>query len=220
VLKAPLAPELPKPAPVVPLPAPVIAAAPAPKPAPVIPPAAAAAPVAKPPITPSAPKPASALPPPSPAAAAPAPRPAQRGLAPAAALPDIPEPEKLGKDQIRRVAYLYLGKYEAERDALAKLLDQTAQTVPKKPLFLRRVLYQALTEDYDGRELLARVLQSKAVAALGIVDGLSEARLRELSELLGGGGVMFRSVAPLDAAKKSVAIDVVVDVMLLPAEAP
>ena len=103
---------------------------------------------------------------------------------------------------------------------LAKSLDQTAQTVPKKPLFLRRVLYQAITEDFDGKEVLARVLQAKAVAALGIVEGLSETRLRELGEAFAGGGVMFRSVASLDAGKKSVAIDIVVDVMLLPPEAP
>jgi len=154
-----------------------------------------------------------------PAASIPA-RPPQRGLPPADALPDVPTPEKVGKDQIRRVAFLYLGKFEAERDALAKSLDQTAQTVPKKPLFLRRVLYQAIAEDCGGKEILARVLQAKAVAALGIVDGLSETRLRELSEALSGGGVMFRSVAPLDAGKKSVAIDIVVDVMLLPPEAP
>ena len=134
-------------------------------------------------------------------------------------LPEVPTPDKLGKDQVRRVAFLYLGKYEAERDALAKLLAQTAQTVPKKPLFLRRVLYQAVTEDCEAKEVLARVLQAKAVAALGIVEGISEARLREWGEALAGGGVMFRSVAPLDAGKKSVAIDIVVDVMLLPPEA-
>jgi len=142
-----------------------------------------------------------------------------RGFPPPDALPEIPIPEKLGKDQVRRVAFIYLGKYEAERDALAKLLDQTAQTVPKKPLFLRRVIYQPVTEDCGGKELLGRLQQAKAVALLGIVEGISEPKLREWGEALAGGGVMFRSVAPLDAGKKSVAIDIVVDVMLLAPEA-
>ena len=57
-------------------------------------------------------------------------------------------------------------------------------------------------------------------AVLGIVEGLSDKKLRELSEALSGGGVMFRPVAPLDAARKSLAIDIVVDIMLLPPEAP
>ncbi len=164
-------------------------------------------------------RPADFIPASIPAPTVPPVRPPQRGLPPADALPDVPMPEKLGKDQVRRVAFIYLGKFEAEREALAKLLDQTAQTVPKKPLFLRRVLYQAITEECEGKDVLAPVLQAKAVAVLGIVEGLSETRLRELGEALAGGGVMFRAVAPLDVGKKSVAIDIVVDVMLLSPEA-
>ena len=160
--------------------------------------------------------PASSAPPSPPAAPAP---PARQVLPPADALPAGAAPEKLGKDQIRRVAFLYLAKYAAERDALAKMLDQTAQTVPKKPLFLRRVLYQPVTEDGEVKEALARALQAKAVVALGIVEGLSEAKLRDLAETFAAGDVIFRTVAPLDAGKKSVAIDIVVDVMLLPSEA-
>jgi hypothetical protein len=141
-------------------------------------------------------------------------------IAVADALPDAPIPEDIGQDQIRRVAFLYLVRSEVARDTLARLLDQTARTVPKKPLFLRRVLYQAITQDFDAKEVLARVLQAKAVAALGIVEGLSDARLRELGETLAGGGVKFRPVALLDVGKKSLAVDIVADVMLLPSEAP
>lgn len=146
-------------------------------------------------------------------------RPAGRGPQLPDALPDIPTPEKLGKDQIRRVAFIYLGKFEAERDAFAKLLDQTAQTVPKKPLFLRRVLYQPINEDFPAAELLACVQKAKAVAVLGIVEGISESRLREWTEAFSGAGLMFRVIGPLDAGKKSVSIDIVVDAMLLPCEA-
>jgi hypothetical protein len=164
-------------------------------------------------------------PPPSKPATGPAPAttPAslpQHGLPSADEPPAIPIPDRAGKDQIRRVAFLYLGKFAAVRDALAQSLDHTAQTVPKKPLYLRRVLYQAITEDCDGREVLSRVLQAKAAAVLGITEGLADRKLRQLSEIFSGAGIMFRSVAPLDAGKKSLAIDIVVDVMLLPPEAP
>ncbi|MBI5242028.1 MAG: hypothetical protein HY926_16260 [Elusimicrobia bacterium] len=164
--------------------------------------------------------PAAFAPPPAPmpAPAAPA-RPVQKGTPPPDPLPDIPAPDKLGKDQIRRVAFIYLVKYEAERDALAKLLDQTAQTVPKKPLFLRRVLYQPVTEESSAAELLARIQQAKAVAVLGIVEGISEPRLREWTEALAGAGLIFRVIGPLEAGKRSVAIEVVVDAILLPPEA-
>jgi hypothetical protein len=160
-------------------------------------------------------------------AAAPAQQPAAvpvhqalRGVPPEDELPDIPVPEGIGKDQVRRVAFLYLGKFKAERDAMATLLEQTAQTMLKKPLFIRRVLYQAITEDSEIKEVLARVIQSKAVAALGIVEGLSETKLRELGAALPGESVLFRSVTPLDAGKKSVSIDIVVDMMMLPSERP
>jgi hypothetical protein len=187
-------------------------AAPAPKPpAPAAPPPAAPAP--EPPAPTAAPAPVAAPPPAVPA------RPVQKGAPPPDALPDIPAPDKITKDQIRRVAFIYLGKYEAERDAFAKLLDQTAQTVPKKPLFLRRVLYQPVTEEFGSAELLARAQQAKAAAVLGIVEGISEARLREWTEAFSGAGLMFRVIGPLDAGKKSVAIDIVVDAMLLACEA-
>lgn len=208
-----------KPALVIP-PAPVAVPAPAAKPAPAIPPAPVAIPA-------PAAKPAPVIPPAPAAVPAPAAKPAQtaapafpplRGLPPADALPDIPAPGNIGKDQTRRVAFLYLSQFEAERESLAKLLDQTAQTVPKKPLFLRRALYQPIMEGCDGKSILTRLRQAKAVAALGIVQGISEAKLREWSEAIAGGGVMFRPVAPSDVGKRSVAIDIVVDVMLLPCE--
>jgi hypothetical protein len=127
---------------------------------------------------------------------------------------------KFAKGQVRRVAFLYLPQYLAQRDSLAALLDQTAETVPKKPLGLRRALQQEVSEASDSKQILAKVLEAKAVAALGILEGLSEAKQHELGEAFAGAGVMFRSVAPSDVGKRSVAIDIVVDVMLLPPEAP
>ena len=143
----------------------------------------------------------------------------QKGTPPPDALPAITPPDKITKEQVRRVAFIYLVKFEAERDALAKILEQTAQTVPKKPLFMRRVLYQPITEEFGSAELLPRVQGAKAVVVIGIVEGISEARLREWTEALSGAGIRFWAVPPLEAGKKSVSIDIVVDAMLLPCEA-
>jgi len=144
--------------------------------------------------------------------------PLKAGCKPPDHIPETKMPEKIGKDQIRPVAYIYLEKYAGERDAFIKLLEQTAQTVSKKPLFLRRVLYQPIAEECSPKEVLERVAQAKAVAVLGILEGLSEGKLRELGEAFGGAGIMFRVVNPLDAGKKSVAVDIIVDAMLLPHE--
>jgi hypothetical protein len=127
-------------------------------------------------------------------------------------------PENVGKDQIRRVAVLYLRKFEAERDAFLKLLQQSAETIPKKPLFLRIVLFQALTDASEAKELIARVTQAKAVAVLGFTEGLPAAKQRELNTAFSKPGRMFRALAAADAGKKSVTIDIIVELMLLPPE--
>ena len=207
------------------------------------PPAAAAKPAEKPPAAEppktappapaSAPKqeqPQPAQKPPAQVFVTPPPAPAQKPVAepPKASakngcsapddIPEVPMPEKLGKDQIRRLAYFYLGKYRAERDAMARLLDSTAQTMSKKPLFLRRVLYQEVAEESDALELRARAVAAKAVTVLAIIEGLSEAKSRALASAFSGAGPSLRVVAPADSNKKTVTIDIVVDVMLRASE--
>jgi hypothetical protein len=140
------------------------------------------------------------------------------GCPPPDAIPDTPVPDEISKSQIRRVAFLYLKKYEAQRDAFLKLLGEAAQTVPRKPLFLRAVLYQPLTEACEAGELRRRLSAVKAVAAIGFVHDLPEVKQRELKDTLSGRGFMYRAVSPSDAGRKSVAIDIMVDMMLLPPE--
>jgi hypothetical protein len=180
-------------------------------------PAPAPAPVAAPPAPKPAPAPAPApLPVAAPRATAPAAgaRPSSTLKAPDP-IPEVPVPEKLAKDQIRRVAFIYIERYTQERDAFAKALDNAANTIAKKPLFLRTVLFQAVSQEDSPAEVLARIKEVRAVAALAILEGMSEAWVKEYGDILGASDVMFRLVAPSETQKRSVAVDIIVDMMLL-----
>lgn len=179
---------------------------------------------------PSAPETASKPPQEPPAAVAPAPQPPPAPLpAPAPApvsglkapdpIPDVPVPEKMGKEQIRRVAFVYLERYAQERDAFGKTLEQAANTIAKKPLFLRTVLFQVVSQENSPAEALARVRETQAVAVLALFEGMPEAKIKEYGDVFGATDIMFRVVAPGDAQKRSVAVDLVVDMMLLGHEA-
>lgn len=163
------------------------------------------------------------LPPQEPAPEPPAPSrppapPPVAALPAAEPLADVAVPEKAGKDQIRRVAFIYLARYAQERDAFGKALDQAAATISKKPLFLKTVLLQPVALEHSPADVLARLQETGAVAALALLEGMPEGRLKEYGEVLSAGGVMFRLVAPGEAQKRSLAVDIVVDMMLLPHE--
>lgn len=153
---------------------------------------------------------------PVPAAAAPAPAPA------VTAEPSAPPaviPEKTPKDQIRRIAVVYAPNFSKEKDEFIKFLDQCAQSFSKKPLFLRKVYVEIIQPGDNSRILLEKIKALGAVSLLGILDGLPDAKLKEISEVSAEGGLMFRSVTAADVKKKSIAVDIVVDMMLLGAEA-
>lgn len=173
-----------------------------------------------PPAPASAPKPveAAALP-----APAPAPKPAQAAVPPSGGEAVQPEadgiPEEASKSQIRRVAILYLSQHAGLREQFLEFLDQTALTFGKKPLYLRKVLREALTPETDPKAILAKAQEAQAVAVLGMLEGLPEKKISELGSVLSGCGILFRDVAPADAQKRSVAADIMVDLMLLRSEA-
>mgnify|MGYP001558758734 FL=1 len=128
-------------------------------------------------------------------------------------------PEKTPNNQIRRVAVVYLARYGSERDIFAKTLDKAAETISKKPLYLRKVLYQVVTAGSDPRQVVERAKAADAVSVLGLLEGLPEQNIRELTEAVAAAGLMFRSVATADVPKRSMAVDIIVDMMLLPHEA-
>lgn len=186
------------------------AATPSPKPPDTLPPTGAKAeppkPAAPPPPAPKAPEPAAA-PPPALAAAV-----ASGGLG-------APIPDKVPKDQIRRVAFLYTPAVQKECAAFALFLDQSATTVSKKPLYLRKVLVESVGPGHDSAGLAGRMTAAKAVSAIIVSDAASEAKVRDLQDQLSNAGFALHIVAPADIQKRSVAVDIIVDLMLLAGEA-
>lgn len=203
-------PEAARPAPPPPAPKPVEAAPPPPPPK------------AEPPKPAPAPVPAPAPPP----AAAPAPAPVPAAAAPSGpsaeldgATLGIPMPDKTSKDQIRRVAFLYTGASKKECVAFAKFLDESAKTVSKKPLFLRKVLVEELKGSLTADTLSAKMGEVSAVAAIVVAEAASDAKANELRDALSSGGLPLYIVAPAEIQKRSVAVDIIVDLMLLSPEA-
>lgn len=190
-VEAPKPVELPKPAepPKAVVPPPPPPPAEPPKPVEVSKPAAAQAEAAKP----------SSVPPP----------PAPQGEVPANA----------AKEQIRRVAYVYTAQCAEARATFASFLSQAARTISKKPLYLRQVLVLELGPSTDPLAVFEKARESKAVAILAVADGWPAAKTDALSEACSRGGLMFMAVPSSEVQKKSTAVDVIVDMMLLAGEA-
>lgn len=144
--------------------------------------------------------------------AAPAPAPI------AAPIAAEPFPADAPKEQVRRVAYVCTSSCSEVKMAFAAFLSQSARTISKKPLFLREVLAHEVAAASDPNAVLQKALQVKACAILAIVDGWPSAKVDELSEACSRANLLFRAVAPADAQKKSTAVDIIVDMMLLPGE--
>ncbi|MFA6030637.1 MAG: hypothetical protein WC969_12340, partial [Elusimicrobiota bacterium] len=212
---APAAAPAPAPA-AAPAPAPVAAPAPAPAAAPA--PAPAAAPAPAPVAAPSpAPTPAPAVPPP----AAPAPAPAAAGptgglrVVPVETPPD--DPKKVPVAQIRRLAFLFGPGQEAKCAEFEKFLRNTALKLSKKPLHIRSALFAEVGEGAAPEAVLEAMKAAGAVGAVGVLSGLSDARVGELQEVCAKADFFFRSV-PLDQTqKRTLAMDMMLELMLLKA---
>ncbi|MEK7390090.1 MAG: hypothetical protein AAB036_10375 [Elusimicrobiota bacterium] len=122
------------------------------------------------------------------------------------------------KDQIRRVAYAYTQACLETKNGFTVFLSQAARTISKRPLFLRAVLSQEVSANTDPVAVVEKARAAKAVAILAVVEDWPAVKVEELSEMCARTGLLFRSVAPADAQKKSTAVDIIVDMMLLPGE--
>ena len=210
------APKLP---PITPVSAPAARPAP-PPPRPAPPPAAAPAPVPPPaPVVAPVPSPT--------AAPAPVPAPISAVPAPVASVASSPGSATIGggevpvttpKEQIRRVAFLYTFACAEPRRNFAVFLSQVAKTVSKKPLYLREVMSVEVAGASDPDALYEEAVRQKVVAILAIVEGWPPQRVDAMAELCSRAGLLFRSISPGDVQKKSAAVDVIVDMMLLPGE--
>lgn len=234
--------EPPKPAPAPPPPPPPAPAAQPPKPAPlppVEPPRPAPAPVAQ--AAPPPPPPPVALPPelpnieikvvtgqPAPKPAeppkpAPAPEPVKpnAGARPSAPPPvsidgiEAAIPEGTAKDQIRSVAFFFEPTQAPKMKAFIAFLDTVALKVSKKPMYLRRPLIRSVVGADDPMALLDEARKAGTVGVVAILPGITEAWQRELDETFGGEGFFLRVFTNEDTTKRSVAVDLLVDLMLL-----
>jgi hypothetical protein len=176
------------------------------------------------PVKAEAPKPEPAKPAPAPApvpATPPAPA-TPAASKPGAAVPVTPGeeiPPGSPKEQIRRIAYFHTFACLEARTQFAAFLSQAARTISKKPLFIRQVLSLEVTGASDPNALFEKARDAKAVAVFAVVEGWPPAKVEAVSEACSRGGVLFRTIAPGDVQKKSTAVDVIVDMMLLPGEA-
>ncbi|OGS40722.1 MAG: hypothetical protein A2506_02515 [Elusimicrobia bacterium RIFOXYD12_FULL_66_9] len=205
------------------------------------PPAAAAPKPAEPPKAVEPPKPAEPPKPVEPPKAAEPPKPAEppKAVVPPKAVeaPKTAEPPKAAepakpapppppaeipantpKDQIRRVAYIHTAACVEAKDGFAAFLSTAARTISKKPIYLREVMSLEVANASDPNAILEKARQAKAVAMLAVTEGWSQAKSDELSEACARAGVLFRCVASGDVLKKATAVDVIVDMMLLPGE--
>jgi len=191
-----------------------------PKPAPKLPEQRSVELPAVPPPAPAAPPPPPAAPPPpKPVAAAPAPAPVPAPVAAPAEAAKVEElPPGTPKEQIRRVAYIFTSSSSEVKVAFAAFLSQAARTISKKPLFLREVLAHEVAAASDPNALVQKALQLKASAILAVVEGWPSAKIDELSEACARANLLFRSIVAADAQKKSTAVDIIIDMMLLPGE--
>ena len=128
-------------------------------------------------------------------------------------------PANTPKDQIRRVVYIYTFACLEAKSGCAVFLSQAARTISKKPLFLREVMSHEVSSASDPGAIVEKARQAKAVVILALIEGWPSAKVDELSEACMRAGLLFRSVAPADAQKKSMAVDIIVDMMLLSGEA-
>ncbi|MBI4424370.1 MAG: hypothetical protein HY554_11610 [Elusimicrobia bacterium] len=161
------------------------------------------------------PKPLPAAEPPKPAPAPP-PKPAPVAATPAVVPASTAIPEGTPKDQIRRVAFLYAESQQASMAEFMKFLDSVALKVSKRPMFLHRVHVGAVREGEHPKTLLDRVRDAGGAGAVTILASLPDSWIREVEETFAEEDVFLRNVAPEEIAKRSTAVDLLVDLMLLP----
>lgn len=182
-------------------------------PAPASPPEAKPQPKPEPKLEP--PKPAVEAAKPAPEAAA-APIPSQGPPAEGAAAVDVPEGTP--REFIRRVGAVFAAKHAGSIDGFFGFLAQSSQTVSKKPLFMRRVLLQAVDANTSAAEIAQKCAALNIVIVFGVVEGLDPAKAQQLADAFAASKIDYREIEPDDLLKRSVAVDILVGVMLLPSE--
>ena len=116
------------------------------------------------------------------------------------------------------MAYIHTFSCAEAKAGFSVFLSHAARTISKKPIFLREVISLEVSNSSDPNAVFEKVRQAKAVALLAVTEGWPQAKVEELSEVCTRGAILFRAVSPGDVQKKATAVDVIVDMMLLPGE--
>lgn len=191
-------------------------------------PVSGAAPVAKSePPKPEVPPPPKPVEPPAPSSASPpVPKPAPSPKPPPLDPTPVPIaleeegdlPEKIPGEQVRRLAFL---SSAAQRPLLAefvKFVDGFTRKALKKPIYLRKVLVEEVSDRSDPGAVLGRAKAAGAVAVLALISGLPEARVREFEREFAQSGLFYQVVPPGEALKRSFALDLSTQLNLLSPE--
>ena len=126
-----------------------------------------------------------------------------------------PIPDKTPKEQIRRLAFLYSTQQTSTLAAFTRFLFEVGQKVSKKPLYIHKSLILEVSPETNPHDVLDRVQKSGAVGALALLEGLKDDKIKDLEEVFDDKDFFLRQVAPEDVGKRTIAIDLVVDLMLL-----
>ena len=116
------------------------------------------------------------------------------------------------------MAYLYTFACAEAQKTFSAFLSQVARTVSKKPLFLREMMCAEVAGASDPDALYEQAAKLRVVAVLAIIEGWPPQRVDAISEACSRAGMLFRSIPPADVQKKSAAVDIIVDMMLLSGE--
>ncbi|MFH1725500.1 MAG: hypothetical protein ABII00_12895 [Elusimicrobiota bacterium] len=160
-----------------------------------------------------APEPAAAAP--EPAAVAPA-APAKKGPRGVSTDPE-PIPDKTPAEQIRRIAFLYDPGHETVYVKFSQFLSEVAAKVSKKPLYLHKAVVAGLTRAMDTQELLGHFKKTGAVGVFLLVEGVNKAQILDIEKTCEDEDIFFAQIAPEEVDKRTRAIDLVVDLMLMKA---
>lgn len=128
-----------------------------------------------------------------------------------------PIPEKTPKEQVRRVAYLCSAQQAARFAKCEQFIFQVAQKVSKKPIHVHTAVVIQIAAGMDSQQIVATVKKSGAAGALALIEGLGDAQTRDIEETFDNEDVFYRVIPSADVGKRTMAIDLVVDMMLLKA---
>ncbi|MBI4052072.1 MAG: hypothetical protein HY400_06165, partial [Elusimicrobia bacterium] len=121
------------------------------------------------------------------------------------------------RDQLRKVAFLYHPSQKNLFQEFAKLLDQVAQKTSRKPLFLERVFEAEFVAEAFLDPFIQKAKNDQAVSLILLGD-YPESKVGEWETACGKMGLGLKWVTPGGAVKRSTAVDLVVDLMLMKQE--